>query len=254
MSPTQLGVIASALSTRLPDSIVLHWAADDLGLPNGANVTSWVDRIASHTLTPPNTAPTFVTNSQNGLPGVSFARTSSQYLQAPAFSLFRNDTEGTIFSVLKQVSYSSAGNGTILSVDRGAALGFQRLLISTQATTGLCRFACRRLDADALTTLVAATTTLTNNVAQMVYAQMNWSSGVGSLHVDGATTISGTLSSSGSTSDTDSIGQFIGAVHGSGVGQSFFDGYIYELIIYERVLTIAEIAIVEAYLGAKWGI
>ena len=56
----------------------------------------------------------------------------------------------------------------------------------------------------------------------------------------------------GNTSDTDSDFVHIGAT-GGGLG-SFLDGFIGEIILYQRALSATERQRVERHLGRKWGI
>jgi hypothetical protein len=53
------------------------------------------------------------------------------------------------------------------------------------------------------------------------------------------------------TQDNDSVGISIGGIPGLLSG---LDGFIGEVVIYRRALTVTEQQTLERYLGAKWGI
>lgn len=229
------------------------WAADDLALSNGANVTSWVDRIYGLTLAGATSFPTYQTNVQNALPAVRFSRAAGNRALAvatPAQPLFDSATGGTVFIVAKAgAAPASPGYQTFYDVQTSTAV--DRFSLYTEPTSNFVSQYGRRNNGDALSSVLSSTVAATS--ARLYRSVMNWSTGTVTTSVAGSSILTGTLTSAGTTSASGNANIFVGN-DSTTTTTGCFDGDIYEIIFFEQVLSTAEIADVETYLNAKWGL
>jgi hypothetical protein len=123
-----------------------------------------------------------------------------------------------------------------------------RFSIRATATTNYLYMGGRRLDADSWTKLLTTQAPATAPPPSLMRATANWGSGSGQFHINGVEVASGPWTSAGSTSNTAS-GDFR---IGSSSNSSYLNGEFFEMLLYERILSPAEIAQVENYLTNKW--
>jgi hypothetical protein len=249
MSPRLLRPLATGFDPRRIANLGL-WldAADASSLTlNGSTVSEWRDKSGNARNFAQATAaaqPIADTRTQNGRPVLDFDGARRLTGNAASLNVARNLAGATVFVVGGWDS--TAGNQNMLFVSRGdSSTSPRQRLIVTSATIG---FGGRRLDLDAL--LSAAYSANTNsNVLTGVF---DWS------NTDLFTFQNGTQQASnlnfhtaGNTTDNDSVGIGIGA-DPNGTGP--LDGFVAEVVYYQRVLSEAERQAVNRYLGAKWGI
>ena len=218
------------------------WAADDLALTDGAAVASWVGRFGP-TLSEATNRPVFKTGIANGKPCVRFTRASNHVLSSSSGPWLRNTSGATVFLVGK--TSIGPGHRTFFVVEKNVVDG-DRLSLDAQANTGALEVNGRRLDSDSYTTYVAPTTAPTTPSTMRLVA--NYNAATISLAVNGTAAGSSSWLTTGRTSDTDSTSIRLGNTAG-GLG---LDGDIFEVLIYNRVLTAGEITTVESYLQAKY--
>ena len=113
------------------------------------------------------------------------------------------------------------------------------------------RLGGRRLDADAFDAALGAASSQNSN--DTVFAgTIAYSAATANLHANGLLVATdGTFQTAGNTSNTDSTGIHIGANYLAANG---LDGFIAEVIVYQRALSANERERVERALGRKWGI
>jgi hypothetical protein len=113
------------------------------------------------------------------------------------------------------------------------------------------RLGGRRLDADAFDAALGAASSQNSN--DTVFAgTIAYSAATANLHANGLLVATdGTFQTAGNTSNTDSTGIHIGA---NGLAANGLDGFIAEVIVYQRALSANERERVERALGRKWGI
>lgn len=207
---------------------------------DGEEVDFWNDDSgnSNHAMQDPsNPIPIFKTNIQNGLPAVLFTPTDFERLLCNNFTLAL--TEGEIFYVFKR-------NTDVPGV--GTSSGFWKM--DNQLDACHVPFTDGNIY-DAWGTNVRRnignpTTDLSNaSLYNVVSASGEWTA-----------RINNTVFFTTATNTVDFGGGFIyyGASFSGFVGFSYFDGYIMEVIVYDRKLTTPERNAVVAYLNTKWAL
>lgn len=209
------------------------WSADSLALANNALVSSLTDLSGNgNTFVQATGAsqPVFNTAQQNGLPGLTFD--GARFMTAPAITSGANFT---MFAVHKNTSAASAVRGMI-HVGLGNGYSFN-------TTT----FSSRLMQARAAGDLNDGPFTL---VTELWTGQRTSSGPLWTFYVNTVNQVI-TNSTIGMTNPTTSstLGKFEDGIGGFG-----WVGSVFEILIYDSVLTASERAGVEAYLNGKWAI
>lgn len=215
--------------------------ADSLSLSDGAAVSTWLDSSSNGNHATAGTAPTFKMGIQNGKPGVLFVGASSQFLTADGLASVQNGTDlpFSAFIALRQVT--TAGTQAHCHWGRAASN------TSTQyvAQTGTSYLSQRRDDASTLANQVGGTIGTVTVIDSWVFPGTTMS-----LWENGTSIIAAGAQDVGAiTIDRFSLGAFRGSSN-----TSFFDGYLFEVIIYASAVSTADRQIIERALGAKWGV
>jgi hypothetical protein len=209
------------------------WLRADVGITlNVSDVAVWADQSGAGNDAVQATAadqPAFsAAGGPNSRPMVSFTRASTEFMDLTGISDASNDY--TVFFVISPTA--DANSHTLLST-AGTVTG-----MSFQENVGglvrLSDAAGRQLMPRTLLDQI-----LTYDVDSTGTAVQGYRDGV----VLGSDTASATNSFAGTTA--------IGRFHGGGIG---YDGGISEIIVYNRVLTAAERALVHAYLSARYAL
>jgi hypothetical protein len=211
---------------------------------SGSNVTAWSDKSGNtHNFTAPSgKEPLYVTNSQNGLPGIKFFPSSAvKYLTNTSLSNW-SATPFTAFFVFN--SSSSAGNYPAL-LGRNTLGGFQMggnnagpstlsiSKIGTATQNSSLSYTGTTADVGVYKTTAASGTSVT------VQTYKNGTAASGTI----------TQGSLTSTGDKNSIGASV-----DGTGDSMApNAYLCEIILYTSELSDTDRNKVEGYLKAKWG-
>ncbi|MCE3255150.1 MAG: hypothetical protein K0R25_644 [Rickettsiaceae bacterium] len=187
--------------------------------------------------------PTYVADGINNLPALSFNGTSN-------YLLTKNITTGdyTVFIVLKTQhpgpgtagGHAFTGSG-ILSAD---VSGGANDVIPLSITAG---YAKTFVGAPGLT--VTSTNTINDNKANIVTVTRSLSSGLLSLYVNGANGVSATGTAGVSLTTPANLGIGVDVVNAR-----YYQGFLSEIIIFNRVLSPSERTNIENYLKDKWGI
>jgi prepilin-type N-terminal cleavage/methylation domain-containing protein len=208
-----------------------------------AAVSNWYD-INSTSITKFNAIqatsankPTYSTNSINGLPTLKFDG-STDYFEIP-FNADLNPANFTFFVATKPVS--AAAYGAIFSSRSASPLKGYMLYLSPSSTYEI-------IVGDGASSWGSATISATMNKTYILSGTFN----------SGALTLYDAGSSSGPVSKTfvpTASSTFrIGAGRNESTPNYFLNGYLGELIIFDRSLKTEERQEIEKYLGKKWGV
>jgi hypothetical protein len=212
------------------------WLRADLGITlNGADVSAWADQSASNVDALQGTAadqPLYrATGWSNGLPTVDFDRANTEWMQIDSLAAFGSHT---CFAVIDQRSETTTLQG--LLVDNGGGEGIY-------AVGDIARMSY--VDVGAWDNASAA--------AIAGQQQLMWSADQ-SGNVEAFRRNRASLGTGIYTAADNVWGPtlFLGK-YSSGL-QHHLDAEVAEIILYNRVLTAAEITQVEAYLGGRYGL
>src|SRR5574337_1293862 len=218
---------------------VSWFRADDLALADGAAVSSWVDRgslglNATQSYAPYQ--PQFKTGaSPTGLPAIDF--TGATVVERPLDSTATSgSSKQTILAVIKPTSNRSNSARTIVGAGGAGSGGLQFRLEATSNRLGLVKQGQQGLPVGSvgvnLTTfsVVAVTLDLTN--------------GPVAFYVDGAAAGTGSQVATLNSTATLSLG--------AGQNGEWFQGFLAEVVRFDRVLTSAELADITAELRGRW--
>ncbi len=226
------------------------------------NGTTWVDKStaqnASATQLDAVALPTIVNTSVNNLTAVQFDGNDFMDVNSTAFGMLRNVAGATMIGVLSTDVNTANGGLRALMISSGGNSAASRAGINLFDSFGTSiggngdfGLAGRRLDSDDFqrieggNVVAGQTATLTG--------LFDYQAGELSLLVDGQQETSvNTFQSPGITSDTDSLNIRVGADAALDTPRGFFNGQISELIVYDRVLSVGELADINAYIAEKW--
>ena len=201
-----------------------------------SNVKQWSDISgAGHNATNTSNFPTFASSAINGLPALSFASASSQYLQLPSTG-FEDLTKGlTYVAVVKPTTIT----GCVVSLGNGASANAVQLVLTNSTWVGLDLFT------GTTETSVYSTSGATAGSTQIFETIHN---GAGNA----------TVLTNGVQGNQGSIGNLLNATRGfnyigrySG-GTNYLNGQVAELIVYDHPLTPGERIALESYLSNRY--
>jgi len=206
------------------------WLRGDMGItPNGANVAGWADQSGQGNdaaQATPTDQPAFeAAGGPNSTPCVTFDAANTEFLDLGAMTDASNDY--TVFAVLNQTS--TAGTQTVL----GSAAA---QLLSAAHTATLAAH-----DGTAYRDIVVAKTG-----AQIATWRLDATGTAIEVYRDGTKLGSGTYDATWTWAAPE-----LGKTPG---GADHLDAKVAEVIVYNRKLTAAEVALVHAYLSARYAI
>lgn len=186
--------------------------------------------------------PTYATNSLNNLPAVKFTSASSNFLLinnafTKSFSLFvvvRTTVVGNVglgsggIPIIWADAQTNSYDGVPLSVTGGIANTFNGSPDSS----------------------LTHPNTINDDKAHIIFVSRNIETGVRYVVPD-ATALSSDAGGAAGVVLNDNVGALIGA---NTINNTYFDGYIGEIISFNRALPDDERKIVEKYLSKKWGV
>jgi hypothetical protein len=216
---------------------------------SGTTISSWVDKSGNgHNATATN-GPTWVSGAKNGLGVVRFVDTSAQYFSN---SEMQHARERTVFIVRK---FGSA-------IDGKPVIGFPTRITDTWRGLYIwsnSEYGFNSWNGDSYGTNSFSTSNYEIDAGTWrepipdSAGNVNWTSSNFSLRINGsAKTLS--VSRSSLQERQQYLNGYYIARGGAPGGVQHLNGDIGEILIYDRVLTIAEQQTVEAYLTSKWGI
>ena len=252
MSPRLLRPRASGAFTPKNISGLGLWldATVDSSLTfNGNNVSEWRDISGNGRHFSQSTAasqPDGVSRTQNGRRVLDFDGNRVLAGNAASLNVARAVGGVSIFFAGKWDTLTGQSTGAFISRGDNAASG--RCNIDYSSATSSFRLIGRRLDSDSPVILTPAATTNAGVFAGI----FDYANSDGFFRINGSTVASSTsFLTDGVTQDNDSLGVSIGGIPALASG---LDGFMGEVVIYRRGLTVAERQAVERYLGVKWGI
>lgn len=216
------------------------YKADSLGLADAASVTSWSDSSGNGRTIIPGTAPTLGVKRRNLKDGVRFVSASSQYLVNSGDASMVSATAGTVILVAK---------GNTLTGGKDVYSGASSRL-KFEHTGTICSFcsdsASNRGDFTESTLLTSP----------QIYAYTYNGALVGNIErlkawIGGAPkalSFTGTIPATLGTGN----GTWIGTQ--GGAGAAYWDGDIYEVLVFSIALTDSQRQQIEGYLTAKYAI
>lgn len=216
-------------------------------MADGTAIDTWRSRAklpfnsAEPAFTATTTArPLYKQSVQNSLPGVLFDGTNDLMTGPTDWTNLTGRNERTIFVVCKPTALVSTGSGVTYSRPNliGTAAGYDGISISPSGSDNIFT----AFDYDAASVRTASTGVLSVNSMALIES---WhQDGVLSVSLNEAAAVTTTLREvtlSGSTIQMGTSGS-----------AAFYTGYIFEVLIYSRVLGTIERDAVAAYLRAKW--
>lgn len=217
---------------------------------NGTGINAWIDKsgcgnyatafTSINAITPTN--PTVVTNSLNGLPGISFPGTSG--MRCPPFLTF---SSAAVFIV---VNFTGANTNAVFEVWK---LKYSSLLY---INTGSLYVGVNSTGAYSISSQVNYTNTygtpyllgMTLNASSVASSAFTFVASVNGT----ATTNTGTSTSGNPAGCTDYIG--IGVDVENGIAYYPMSGTVYEIIVYNQAILPYQRIVIEGYLAWKWGL
>jgi hypothetical protein len=212
---------------------------------NGSNVVSWADRIGGlvfNQLTPAF-QPVLVNGSMNELPSIQFSKTQTQYLDLNPAGQAWDPTNYTIFiSLIQSTSVGVVPNPydliTQMNFLDGVRHNLNRIGVDVIGVLGTGSVGTRSIE--------IGTVTLT--IPQLYFADRTPLLTNIKLNASASTSSSAAPNNTFPPATATRIGAFPPPFT-----QNYLDGFLGEILIYERILTGGEITTLEAYFRNKWG-
>lgn len=210
-------------------------------------VTAWLDKSGHrfHAVQGTTTLqPKLLSNTLNGHPVVKFDNTDDimSLTNTGAVGIFRNKEYGYIFIVGKMLAV--ANDITFIHFSIGTHNNRARLTPNVNSSE--INTAIRRLDEDAIG---RASYGSFNSNYNLISSLGLWGEGFGGIKLNNESLITSALSTSGPTSDTDSMEVNIGRVTTSNAP---LNGEIAEILVFNHYLSPAQIFQIEKYLNRKY--
>lgn len=238
--------------TNISNLKVWYDAADTSTITASSNVVStWADKSGNGinlTVTPTAVGPSTNTTTQNGKNVISFNGTSNSLYNASS-SLQQNVAGFSVFGVI----FSSKGGS---AVPQRVWNNFQSTYLNRSGyilrrTTTKSDVPWRRLDADALSIITSTSDPSTTNPILFTISA-NYTAGNITLRMNSTQEASATTTT-GVTSNTAAI-QVLGSRWDGTTVTEFLQGWVAEIVAYDKIITTDELNSVESYLKSKWGL
>ncbi len=239
---------SGALLNPVTSGLQLWLKADALSHASGTALVSWADssgngRLASQADS--SKQPVYRTEGVNGQPYVRFDG-SDDAMEVP-FEAFFNSEEFTVFTVAKHSA--TGGDLPILSSD---AVGYSLIYDVSSGSNGKARATWKESSSTDFIDTVAAS--IRNTDAFILTYTMKDTSEPADAQSDTAKLFINGDEKATQTSGVDYIPNTSANLKIGEKSGDFFQGDIYEILIYNRALTISERENVEGYLSYKYGI
>ena len=221
--------------------------SNSMTFSSGSNISTWVDKSSNGYTGTSSGSPTFVTNSQNGLPVVNFVASSSQYFN---FGNIIPQTPQSIFFVGKSTYVNGTSQCFIAKALYGGQAGRWALLWDPFVGNYLNYLL------DIAGGGINTTGTITPYSGLCSLFEGVWNGTTATLYGNGTQLGTNSVSSAG-TSTTDLV--LVGTYNNSSGGVPPTAGYYYngtmcEILVFSNALTTTQRQSVEGYLMGKWGI
>jgi hypothetical protein len=248
--PSTIGIVASSVFTPLDLSPALWLDAADLSTISASGsplrVSQWNDKSGNgYHLTQASSTPQPVSGAStvNGLNAIDF--TSGRRLVRQNVPVLQDVAGATSYVVVRGTF--SANFSTLCTITANNTASTSRAALFGHA--GTMRAGGRRLDANSFQSVDSGA--VVNNTAYQVGGLYDYANADLKVRVNGtSTTRSGGFQTAGNTSNTDSR-VMVGA---NDNGNEPYAGSICEVVVFSRVLTAAELDLLESYFSSKWGL
>lgn len=237
----RIRAVATRSSAFVPTDIsgCLLWLRGDLGITlNGANVSGWADQSGNGNNASQGTAvsqPPFATNAVNGLPAIQ-GDGSSRFMTTSAFSIGGSTS---MFTAVQPLATTQAGYARILEQDNASTY-----YLGTTVGGNAYKF----IAANNTSPFGTAETGAVQLAPSIVSATYSQASGVGTIYYNGANAINYTFGSSPSGN----LALYL--MRKDSAAASFWNGYLAEVVVYNRSLAAGELSRVHRYLGARYNV
>ena len=239
------------LPTNLNNCVLWLDGADPAGtgiLPSAGVQSSWTDKstnVWTATQATGGRQPSFVLNSLNGLPGFSFTNASNQSFATAAQTSLNSITGLSIFAVLLPTWASGAAvaNPSFfgMRIYNGGVSKINYYVHNNYSATDIYN------GASVVYHTSADTTAAIGQNKPFIYSGTN-NNGTDLTYPNGSLTADSVAITFGSGTSLPIV------VGGDNTDGECWQGYIYEVILYTRVLSTQERQKVEGYLSEKWGL
>lgn len=195
--------------------------------------------------------PLWVANQLNGRPAIRFDGVDNfMSFGGTGLDLFRNLAGSTVFLVWKRAANGVRQYAYAFRADHMWDVRSGIHSHESSAPTNHIQFEGKATDAGTNDTLDESSAAGTGAIISVI--QNNWSGQSATLYRDGVSTATDpAFSNAGPTSNTASPEGTLGCYPGGdGIKYHFLNGDLYEILVYQRALTDAEIAQIVSYLGA----
>lgn len=185
--------------------------------------------------------PLYVINAINNLPALEFDGTTNDLMTFTTDDMF--DAPNTIFIVAQFIDNANPGTQSILSRRNGSESGGIMIRMDASSVRNYCF--------DNSGFINTSRSKPNNGNSFIITTNTDFADG-GKCRIalNGESLVESSGSLSGFTNNGNSLTPEIGAQSGG----SNFNGYIGEIIIFNKILPASDIDLVEEYLSAKWGI
>ena len=236
---------------RIPAGMSLWLSADKGVTYDGDNkVSQWNDQSGNdyHAVTH-LMQPLYVSNGINELPTIDF--TSGTLKLSDGLDMFRNKAAATVVVVKQLLELTSGVKASFRATTDQS--GFARVNIEEGRTTDRYNVSGRRLDSDSF--LVRNGTSSLTDSPIIHSGVFDWENASASLYLDGIFDDNTTdFHTEGNSDDTDSELIVIGSGSNLTSISQGFNGYISEILAYDRVLSASDFTLLHNYLLNKYGI
>jgi len=236
LTPTPTPTPSATPAPFSPDDLsnLTYWWDSEFGVSeSGGNVVSWTDKVSSRVATPTDLS-AFVNNTtlQNGYSGMTLL---DGFTDSMTFSSAGNMTAYTGFFVVKY--YKNDVGGAVYLIGQDTFNGWGVGIGGSPSTPFI-------FDADDGITLAASANTFSTGITySMTYCKDNTE---GFIRQDGVEIARNSGWNSGLSVDR--------LFENTNAGFRYFNGTMWEIVIYDRKLNSSEILQVENYLSNKYGL
>jgi hypothetical protein len=250
--------IAPLVDPEMIRGLQLKLAADDLqyqglvAIANNDTVAAWRAPNKPLTITGEivfsqatvGSRPIYQTNIQNSLPGVFFDGVNDVMTSNAALMSLLGNNARTVFIVCRPTALASGGAGTTWNRPQiyGNLGQFNGLSVSPSGPNNI--LTAWDYDTTGVIKSVATAAVAPNTT---VLLTQRHEKGVTSISLNQGTPVTASVLRDCTNATTLQLGSTV-------AGSGFYQGYIFEILMYARVLTSTEIAVVETYLKTKWNV
>ena len=219
--------------------------SNSMTFSSGSNISTWVDKSPNGYIGTSSGSPTFVTNSQNGLPVVNFVASSSQYFN---FGNILPQTQMAVFFVGKTTFVNGTTQGFIVRTAAAFQEGRWGLYWENNNTLF---FFIQTAGANYI-----ASNAATSYSGTFSLFEGGWD-GTSTFLYGNGTQLASVSASVTATSNADVL--LVGAYNNASGGVPpasgcYYNGTIGEIIMFSNAITTGQRQSIEGYLAWKWGI